>query len=68
MPPELDGYGVLHLIRNHEHTADIPFVFLTAKAEKSDFRQGMELGANNYIKKPFDDDELINAVIAEIGR
>lgn len=67
MMPELDGYGVLQMIRNTEHMTNIPFIFLSAKAEKSDFRQGIELGANNYIKKPFDDYELINAVKAEIG-
>ena len=62
MMPELDGYGVLHLIRKNEITEHIPFIFLTAKTERSDFRKGMEMGADDYITKPFDDIELLNAV------
>jgi CheY-like chemotaxis protein/CRP-like cAMP-binding protein len=62
MMPELDGYGVLHLLRKNEDTQRIPFVFLTAKTERSDFRKGMEMGADDYITKPFDDIELLNAI------
>ena len=62
MMPELDGYGVLHLLRKHPETASIPFIFLTAKTERSDFRKGMEMGADDYLTKPFDDIELLNAV------
>jgi CRP/FNR family cyclic AMP-dependent transcriptional regulator len=62
MMPVLDGYGVLHLLSKHEETAGIPFIFLTAKAEKADFRKGMELGADDYLTKPFDGTELLNAV------
>ena len=62
MMPELDGYGVLHLLRKHEETQGIPFVFLTAKTERSDFRKGMEMGADDYITKPFEDIELLNAI------
>jgi len=62
MMPELDGYGVLHLLRKHAETQNIPFIFLTAKTERSDFRKGMELGADDYITKPFDDIELLNAI------
>ncbi len=62
MMPELDGYGVLHLIRKNADTAETPFIFLTAKTERSDFRKGMEMGADDYITKPFDDIELLNAV------
>ncbi|HQX95794.1 MAG: response regulator [Chitinophagaceae bacterium] len=62
MMPELDGYGVLHLIRKNEETEHIPFVFLTAKTERSDFRKGMEMGADDYITKPFEDIELLNAI------
>jgi DNA-binding response OmpR family regulator len=62
MMPELDGYGVLHLLRKNENTQHIPFIFLTAKTERSDFRKGMEMGADDYITKPFDDIELLNAV------
>ena len=62
MMPELDGYGVLHLLRKHAETENIPFIFLTAKTERSDFRKGMEMGADDYITKPFEDIELLNAV------
>jgi DNA-binding response OmpR family regulator len=62
MMPELDGYGVLHLLRRNEETRNIPFIFLTAKTERSDFRKGMEMGADDYVTKPFDDIELLNAI------
>ncbi|HSU29124.1 MAG TPA: response regulator [Chitinophagaceae bacterium] len=62
MMPELDGYGVLHLLRKNADTEHIPFVFLTAKTERSDFRKGMESGADDYITKPFEDIELLNAI------
>lgn len=62
MMPELDGYGVLHLLRKNPDTQTIPFIFLTAKTERSDLRKGMEMGADDYITKPFDDIELLNAI------
>lgn len=62
MMPVLDGYGVLHLLSKSSETASIPFIFLTAKAERSDFRKGMEMGADDYVTKPFDDIELLNAI------
>ena len=62
MMPELDGYGVLHLVKKNPETEAIPFIFLTAKAERGDFRRGMEMGADDYISKPFDDIELLNAI------
>lgn len=62
MMPELDGYGVLHMLSKAPKTSAIPFIFLTAKAERTDFRKGMEMGADDYITKPFDDIELLNAV------
>jgi CRP-like cAMP-binding protein len=62
MMPELDGFGVLHILSKNPKTASIPFIFLTAKAEKVDFRKGMNLGADDYITKPFDDVELLDAV------
>lgn len=62
MMPELDGYGVLHMLSKNPKTAAIPFIFLTAKVERSDLRKGMEMGADDYITKPFDDIELLNAV------
>jgi CRP-like cAMP-binding protein len=62
MMPELDGYGVLHLLRKNEPTLNTPFIFLTARTERADFRKGMEMGADDYITKPFDDIELLNAI------
>jgi CRP-like cAMP-binding protein/CheY-like chemotaxis protein len=62
MMPELDGYGVLHLLRKNADTQMIPFIFLTAKTERGDFRKGMEMGADDYITKPFEDIELLNAI------
>lgn len=62
MMPELDGYGVLHLLKKNEDTQHIPFIFLTAKTERSDLRKGMEMGADDYITKPFEDIELLNAI------
>ncbi|MEM9857691.1 MAG: response regulator [Bacteroidota bacterium] len=62
MMPELDGYGVLHILGKKEQTAGIPFIFLTAKAERSDMRKGMVLGADDYLTKPFEDTELLDAV------
>lgn len=62
MMPELDGYGVLYILSKNEETAHIPFIFLTAKVERSDMRKAMELGADDYLTKPFDDVELLNAI------
>jgi CRP/FNR family transcriptional regulator, polysaccharide utilization system transcription regulator len=62
MMPQLDGYGVLHMLSKQTETASIPFIFLTAKSEKDDFRKGMNLGADDYLTKPFDDVELLDVV------
>jgi EAL domain-containing protein (putative c-di-GMP-specific phosphodiesterase class I)/ActR/RegA family two-component response regulator len=62
MMPELDGFGVLTALRQEPITATIPFIFITAKATKTDFRQGMDLGADDYITKPFTRAELLSAI------
>lgn len=62
MMPELDGYGVLHILSKHDETLHIPFIFLTAKADKVDVRKGMTLGADDYITKPFDETDLLSAI------
>ena len=62
MMPDLDGYGVLYMLNKNPETATIPFIFLTAKAERVDLRKGMEMGADDYLTKPFDDIELLNAI------
>ena len=62
MMPELDGFGVLNILSKKPATADVPFVFLTAKSEKDDVRRGMNLGADDYLTKPFYKDELLQVI------
>ena len=62
MMPELDGYGVLKALRADPATAETPFVFLTAKGERGDFRAGMNLGADDYLTKPVVLDDLLKAI------
>ncbi|MBE9116078.1 response regulator [Lusitaniella coriacea LEGE 07157] len=66
--PGVDGYGVLTQLRQSRTTAFIPFIFLTAKAERSEVRQGIELGADDYLTKPFDADELLGAIAARLKK
>ena len=68
MMPELDGYGVLYLLSKTPDTATIPFIFLTAKAERVDFRKGMEMGADDYLTKPYDDIELLSAIESRLNK
>lgn len=62
MMPELDGFGVLNILSKKPATSDVPFIFLTAKSEKDDFRRGMNLGADDYLTKPFYKDELLQVI------
>jgi CRP/FNR family transcriptional regulator, cyclic AMP receptor protein len=68
MMPVLDGYGVLHAVHKNEAIKNTPFIFLTAKTERGDFRKGMELGADDYITKPFNGTELLNAVDSRLKK
>jgi CRP-like cAMP-binding protein len=68
MMPVLDGYGVIHLLSKNVETSSIPFIFLTAKGERNDFRKGMDMGADDYITKPFDDIELLRAVESRLRK
>lgn len=68
MMPVLDGYGVLHIVNKNPDLSSVPFIFLTAKSERIDFRKGMELGADDYLTKPFDDTELLSAVESRLNR
>ncbi|UBF29249.1 EAL domain-containing protein [Kovacikia minuta CCNUW1] len=68
MMPECDGYEVLQRLRQHAGTANIPFIFLSAKSERIDLRQGMELGADDYLTKPFKRAELLGAVFARLAK
>lgn len=66
--PELDGYGVLAELRQDPATATLPFIFLTARADRTDLRQGMNLGADDYVVKPFTRDELLRAISARLAK
>lgn len=68
MMPELDGYGVLYMVSKDPTTSAIPFIFITAKSEKDDFRKGMNLGADDYLTKPFDDTQLLDAIERRLKR
>lgn len=68
MMPDLDGYGVLRILSKNVDTANIPFIFLTAKTEKSDMRKGMNMGADDYITKPFEEEELLEAIETRLKR
>jgi len=68
MMPEMDGYGVLYLLSKRPETVAVPFIFLTAKAEHFDRRKGMEMGADDYLTKPFDDMELLNAIESRLKK
>lgn len=62
MMPVMDGFSVLYMLKQNSETVDIPFIFLTSKAERGDYRRGMEMGADDFITKPFKDGELLNAL------
>jgi len=68
MMPELDGYGVLKTLSKNKRTKHIPFIFLSAKTEHSDVRKGMNLGADDYITKPFNEDDLISAIESRLAK
>ncbi len=68
MMPKLDGFGVLNILSKKPATANIPFVFLTAKTEKEDLRRGMNLGADDYIFKPFFKDDLLKVVETRLAK
>lgn len=66
MMPEFDGYSVVTQLRQNPYLQSVPCIFLTAKASKADLRLGMELGASDYLTKPFTRDELLGAVNTQI--
>lgn len=68
MMPELDGYGVLSELSKDEKTHQIPFIFLSAKTEHKDIRRGMDLGADDYLTKPFEEEELISAIESRLAK
>lgn len=68
MMPEMDGYGVLEALGEHGSTQYIPFIFLSAKTEHKDVRKGMNLGADDYLTKPFEEEELIGAIESRLAK
>ncbi len=62
MMPEVDGYGVLEVLSQNSETNQIPFIFLSAKTEHKEVRKGMDMGADDYLTKPFEEEELLNAI------
>jgi DNA-binding LytR/AlgR family response regulator len=68
MMKEIDGYEVLKTLAKEKETKSIPFIFLTAKVERDDIRKGMELGADDYLFKPYKADELLAAIDARFKR
>ena len=66
--PEMDGYAVLLEIRKITQVSSIPFIFLTARTDRTFMRHGMELGADDYLTKPFSAAELIAAIVARLDR
>lgn len=68
MMPELDGYGVLEALSYDTVTNQIPFIFLSAKTEHKEIRKGMDLGADDYLTKPFEEEELISAIESRIAK
>jgi DNA-binding response OmpR family regulator len=68
MMPELDGYETLKTLAQNKTTKYIPFIFLSAKIEHKDVRKGMDMGADDYITKPFEESELISAIESRLAK
>lgn len=68
MMPELDGYGVLQALAEDPATMQIPFIFLSARTEHKDIRRGMDLGADDYLTKPFEEEELLSAIESRLAK
>jgi DNA-binding LytR/AlgR family response regulator len=68
MMPELNGYDVINILSKDAETSTIPFIFLSAKAEPADFREGMKLGADDYLTKPYSVSDLLNAINSRLAK
>lgn len=64
--PELDGYGVLQIMMRNKNLQGTPFIFMSAKTKHEDIRKGMDLGASDYITKPFEESELLSAIASRL--
>jgi CheY-like chemotaxis protein/CRP-like cAMP-binding protein len=68
MMPEVDGYEVLETLAADDQTRNIPFIFLSAKTEHKEIRKGMDMGADDYLTKPYEEDELISAIESRLAK
>ncbi len=68
MMPEVDGYGVLEALSYDRKTSQIPFIFLSAKTEHKEIRKGMDMGADDYLTKPFEEEELLSAIESRLAK
>jgi len=68
MMPEVDGYGVLEALSAEATTTHIPFIFLSARTEHKEIRKGMDLGADDYLTKPFEEEELLSAIASRLAK
>lgn len=68
MMPQMDGYGVLEAVSKDPSTQHIPFIFLSAKTEHKEIRKGMDLGADDYLTKPFEEEELLSAIESRLAK
>ncbi|WP_228238499.1 response regulator [Allomuricauda sp. M10] len=68
MMPEMDGYEVLEQMASCDQTRHIPFIFVSAKTERSEVRKGMDLGADDYLTKPFEEEELLGAIYSRLEK
>ena len=68
MMPEADGYEVLQTLSEDPNTRQIPFIFLSAKTEHKEVRKGMDLGADDYLTKPFEEEELVSAIESRLAK
>lgn len=68
MMPEVDGYGVLEAVSLEATTSHIPFIFLSARTEHKEIRKGMDLGADDYLTKPFEEEELLSAIESRLAK
>lgn len=66
--PQLDGYGVLHLMHKNPAIRNTPFIFMSARTDRAEMRKGMDLGADDYITKPIEKTELLQAIECRLQR
>lgn len=68
MMPDLDGFNVYKMLQKNKNTCQIPFIFMSVKSEPEDIRHGMNMGADDYITKPFKEQDLLAAIASRIAK